>query len=197
MAFFSAQNAGLAFMIVAVISIIAAVLTIILNVAGVDGFTDQGLVYFVILAIGELICACLYFVYGRKVRSGEIDRKIDILANFVRIVGLTSIIGAIFGVVAGLVENMDLGTLLGGAIISIIIGLIALFMASKINDGKQTTGDKIIWIILLVLFVLGLIGAIIEIIAIITIIVGICDLIIYSFMILLLIDEEVKSEMGI
>ena len=199
MAFFSAKNAGLAFMIVAVLSIISAIALIVMSIMDVDveSIKAHELTYFIILAIGEVICACLYFTYGQKVRSRAIDRKIDILANYVKIVGITTIIGGLFSAVAVIVEGGDLGSALVGAIIAIVLGLIILFIASKINDGKQTTGDKLIWIILLVVFVICLLWAILEIIAIITIISGICDLIIFSFMILLLIDEDVKKEMGI
>jgi hypothetical protein len=199
MAFFSAKNAGLAFMIVAVLSIISAIALIVMSIMDVDveSIKAHELTYFIILAIGEVICACLYFTYGQKVRSGAIDRKIDILANYVKIVGITTIIGGLFSAVAVIVEGGDLGSAIVGAIIAIVLGLIILFIASKINDGKQTTGDKLIWIILLVVFVICLLWAILEIIAIITIISGICDLIIFSFMILLLIDEDVKKEMGI
>ena len=200
MAVFSAKNAGLAFMIVAILNVIVAILGIVMKAVDGDEIA-YGMVYYVIVAIGTLICAALYFTYGQKVRSGAIDRKIDILATYVRIVGIATIIGGLFGAVALIVENADLGTTIGGAILSIIIGLIILFIASKINDGKQTTGDKLIWIILLVLFVIGILlsigEAIFGVFTIIGLIDGICGVIIYSFMVLLLIDEEVKSEMGI
>lgn len=200
MAFFSAKNAGLAFMIVAVLNIIAAILMIVLKVVDEEAYPN-GLVYFIIIAVGTLICACLYFTYGQKVRSGAIDKKIDILATYVKIVGIATIIGGLFSAVALIVDGADLGTTLVSAIITIVIGLIILFIASKINDGKQTIGDKLIWIILLVVFVIMILvsvaEAILGAITIIGLIDGICGIIIYSFMVLLLIDEEVKKEMGI
>jgi hypothetical protein len=197
MAFFSAQNAGLAFMIVAVVNIIAAIIAVVLAVMDVEGFTENGVVYYAICAVGELITSGLYFMYGQKVRNGQIDRKIDILATFVKIVGITMIIGGLFAAAAVIAIGADIGAALIGMIVPIILGLIVIFIASKINDGKQTIGDKLIWIILLVVFVLSILVAIVEIISIVGILYGICDLIIYSFMVLLLIDEEVKSEMGI
>lgn len=197
MAFFSAQNAGLAFMIVAVINIIAAIIALVLAVMNVEGFTENGVVYYAICLVGEIITSALYFMYGQKVRNGQIDKKIDILATFVKIVGITMIIGGLFGAAAVIATGADIGAALIGMIVPIILGLIIIFIASKINDGKQTIGDKLIWIILLVVFVLSILVAIVEIISIIGILYGICNLIIYSFMILLLIDEEVKSEMGI
>ncbi len=198
MAFFSAKNAGLAFMILAVVEVIAAILLIVLSFMDIEDLKKYSTAYFIIVAVGALIAACLYFTFGKKVRDGEVSNKIDILAQYVKIVGIVTIVGGICGAVAEAVglDDVSFGAALGGAIISIILGLIIMFIASKINDGKQTTGDKIIWIILLVLFVLLIIAAVGEIITIIGAPVGICDLIIYVFMLSLLVDPEVKSEMN-
>jgi len=198
MAFFSAKNAGLAFMILAVVEAIVAVLMIVLSFMDIEDLKKYSTAYFIIVAVGALIAACLYFTFGKKVRDGEISNKIDILAQYVKIVGIVTIVGGICGAIAEAVglDEVSFGAALGGAVISIILGLIIMFIASKINDGKQTTGDKIIWIILLVLFVLLIIAAVGEIITIIGAPVGICDLIIYVFMLTLLVDPEVKSEMN-
>ena len=198
MAFFSAKNAGLAFMILAVVEAIVAVLMIVLSFMDIEDLKKYSTAYFIIVAVGALIAACLYFTFGKKVRNGEVSNKIDILAQYVKIVGIVTIVGGICGAIAEAVglDDVSFGAALGGAIISIILGLIIMFIASKINDGKQTTGDKIIWIILLVLFVLLIIAAVGEIITIIGAPVGICDLIIYVFMLTLLVDPEVKSEMN-
>ena len=198
MAFFSAKNAGLAFMILAVVEAIVAVLMIVLSFMDIEDLKKYSTAYFIIVAVGALIAACLYFTFGKKVRNGEVSNKIDILAQYVKIVGIVTIVGGICTAVAEAVglDDVSFGAALGGAVISIILGLIIMFIASKINDGKQTTGDKIIWIILLVIFVLLIIAAVGEIITIIGAPVGICDLIIYVFMLTLLVDPEVKSEMN-
>lgn len=198
MAFFSAKNAGLAFMILAVVEVIAAILLIVLSFMDIEDLKKYSTAYFIIVAVGALIAACLYFTFGKKVRDGEVSNKIDILAQYVKIVGIVTIVGGICGAVAEAVglDDVSFGAALGGAVISIILGLIIMFIASKINDGKQTTGDKVIWIILLVIFVLLIIAAVGEIITIIGAPVGICDLIIYVFMLSLLVDPEVKSEMN-
>ena len=198
MAFFSAKNAGLAFMILAVVEAIVAVLMIVLSFMDIEDLKKYSTAYFIIVAVGALIAACLYFTFGKKVRDGEVSNKIDILAQYVKIVGIVTIVGGICGAIAEAVglDDVSFGAALGGAIISIILGLIIMFIASKINDGKQTTGDKVIWIILLVIFVLLIIAAVGEIITIIGAPVGICDLIIYVFMLTLLVDPEVKSEMN-
>jgi hypothetical protein len=188
MAFFTAKNAGIAFMIAAILNIIGAIVVVILA-------RDTNLAGAAVMAIGGIICALLYFLYGNKVRKGEISDKVEILAQFVKIVGIVQIVSAIFNAAGNAVSGVEIG--IGSLIISIIIGLIIIFISTRINDGKQTTGDKLIWIILLIAFVICLLIAILEIISIVLIIYGICDLIVYSFMILLLTDSEVKSAMNI
>jgi len=182
-------------MIVAIIDIVLGGIAVIV-LGAVSPAQGYNLTYYVITGIGAIICGALMLMYGMKIRNGEISAKIDILAQFVRIIGVVTIIGGIFSAAASIALNGDLGSAVIAAIINIIVGLIIIFIASKINDGKQTTGDKIIWIILLIAFVLCLLGAILEIISIVLIINGICDLIIYVFMLMLLFDPEVKSEMN-
>ena len=187
-------------MILAVISAIAAVVMVVMSfmdidIKEMDGYETP---YYVIVAVGALIGACMYFTFGRKVRNGEVPQKIDILALYVRIFGIVMIIGGICKAVGEAVgqDNFDAGASIVGAIVAIVIGLIIIFIAGKINDGVKTTGDKVIWIILLVLFVLMIIASIMEIISIIALPVGICDLIVSVFMISLLTDPEVKSAMN-
>lgn len=194
MSFFdNPRNAGLALMIVSIIDIIGGIALIILGAIGYEGYNT---VHSIILGVGEIICGALMFMYGQKVRGGAISAKIEILAQFVRVIGVITIIGGIFAAIANIAIGVDLGASIVGAIVAIILGLIIMFIGSKINDGKQTIGDKIIWIILLIAFVIMILIAIVEIISIIGIINGICDLIVYIFMLILLVDPEVKKEMN-
>jgi hypothetical protein len=198
MSFFSeTKNAGLAFMIVGILSILGGIIAVILGAMGYK--VDDATVFTIggaVTAIGTIIYGVLYFGYGQKVRSGAISAKIEILAMFVALVGVGTIITGIFSAIGAAVDGTDLGAVIVSVIISIILGLIILFISKKINDGKQTTGDKIIWILLLIIFAICIILAILEIITIIGIITGICHLIIYVFMMILLLDNEVKSAMG-
>jgi len=210
MSFFSEpKNAGLAFIIIGVITVVFGIITVILGLMKFEiDVGDETKVFALgaaIAAIGSIIYGCMQFGYGKKVRDGTISAKIDILATFVKLVGVGAIVTGIFGAIGELVNSLDAGKeildALGGslvsALISIVIGLIIIWIGTKINDGKQTLGDKIIWVILLIVFILGIIAAIIEFFGIVTIPLAICDLIIYVFMLLLLFDPEVKSEMGI
>lgn len=184
------KNAGLAMIVVAIVEVIAAIINIVAAATADDGIDFSG----IIVAIGLIITAVIYFKYGSQVRSGAISAKIDILASFVNVVGVISIVNGVFQIIAGVAGGAGL---IGNGVINIIIGLIICFCGKKINDGKETTLDKIIWIILLVVFVIEILANIVMLIGFpIGTLMGICGIIIYVFMTLLLLDGEVKKAMG-
>lgn len=184
------KNAGLAMIVVAIVEVIAAIINIVAAATADDGIDFSG----IIVAIGLIITAVIYFKYGSQVRSGAISAKIDILASFVNVVGVISIVNGVFQVIAGVAGGAGL---IGNGVINIIIGLIICFCGKKINDGKETTLDKIIWIILLVVFIIEILANIVMLIGFpIGTLMGICGIIIYVFMTLLLLDGDVKKAMG-
>lgn len=184
------KNAGLAMIVVAIVEVIAAIINIFAAATADDGIDFSG----IIVAIGLIITAVIYFKYGSQVRSGAISAKIDILASFVNVVGVISIVNGVFQIIAGVAGGAGL---IGNGVINIIIGLIICFCGKKINDGKETTLDKIIWIILLVVFVIEILANIVMLIGFpIGTLMGICGIIIYVFMTLLLLDGDVKKAMG-
>ena len=184
------KNAGLAMIVVAIVQVIAAIANIVVSA------TAEGGIYFagIIIAIGLLITSVIYFKYGSSVRSGAISAKIDILASFVNVIGVIAIINGFFNVIAGIAGASGY---VGSGIIGIILGLVICYCGKKINDGKETTLDKILWIILLVIFVIEILANIVMLIGFpIGTLMGICGIIIYVFMTLLLLDGEVKKAMG-
>lgn len=184
------KNAGLAMIVVAIVEVIAAIINIVVAATADDGIDFSG----IIVAIGLIITAVIYFKYGSQVRSGAISAKIDILASFVNVVGVISIVNGVFQIIAGVAGGAGL---IGNGVINIIIGLIICFCGKKINDGKETTLDKIIWIILLVVFIIEILANIVMLIGFpIGTLMGICGIIIYVFMTLLLLDGDVKKAMG-
>ena len=106
------------------------------------------------------------------------------------------ILGGIFDGAASIAGGQDVGVAIVGAILAVIIGLVIVFISTKINDGKQTTGDSIIWIILLIAFIIMLIVSALEIITLVGIIDGIAHILIALFMIAFLFDSEVKAKMN-
>lgn len=192
------KTAGGAFEVIGIIELIGGIFAII------SGFIDENvdLKFAAVVGIGAIICGLLVAFYGIKVLNGVISEKIDILAAYVRVVGVVTIINGIFLAIAMIIIGADILSEAVGAIIAIIVGLIIIFISTKINDGKQTTGDKIIWILLLIFFIIDVIASILSIIAgfdpfsLSTIVTGICAAIAYIFMVILLFDSDVKKEMG-
>ena len=191
---------GFAFLVVGFILIISAIFAIAMGFIDVSDDLKEGIdnwmPYCVVGGIGSLICALLYTFFAMEVNNGTYSQKIVILERYVRIVGITTIIGGIFDGAASVAGGQDAGGVIAGVIISIIIGLIIVFIASKINDGKETIGDSVIWVILLVAFILLLIVSFFEFLSIVGIIDGFAHILIALFMIAFLFDPEVKSKMN-
>ena len=164
---------GFAFMVVGMILVIDAILTIVLGFVDVNDDMKEGIdnwtIYCVLGGIGSLICAVLYTMFAMKVYNGVYSEKIVILERYVTIVGLTIALGGIFNAVASIAGGQDVGVAIVSAILSILIGLIIMFIATKINDGKQTVGDSIIWILLLIAFIIVLILSIFMLFSLATI----------------------------
>lgn len=190
MSFFTEpKNAGLALMIVAVLNIIAGIVGIY---DGATGGFDTGAV---VVAIGAIVCALVIFGFGRSIASAMLS-KIEIVSGYVKVVGLTTIIGGIFGLGYIANDGMAIGAI-GLAVVMLVIGLIIMWVASRIGDGKVDTLDRVIWIILVVLMIFLIIGSIINLLDFfVGTIIAICDIIIYVFLLSLLLDGDVKSKMG-
>ena len=175
MSFFDNQKVlGYAFLVVGLILVIDAILTIVFGFVDVNDDMKEGIdnwtIYCVLGGIGSLICAVLYTMFAMKVYNGVYSEKIVILERYVMIVGLTIALGGIFNAVASIAGGQDVGVAIVSAILSILIGLIIMFIATKINDGKQTVGDSIIWILLLIAFIIVLILSIFMLFSLATII---------------------------
>ena len=195
MSFFdNTKITGLALTIIGVLMIIAGILQIY-DGATMDGGLGENVGY-VIAGIGALIAAVMYFLYGNKVRTGAISTKISILGNYVRLVGATTVVVNIFNAVGGIISSISFWD----SIIMIILGLIVIWIGSKIDDGKTTTFDKILWIVLLLVFVVLFIVNFVNLFTngadAISTIQSICCPAIYLFMAAFLLDGDVKKKMG-
>ena len=192
------KTAGTALWIVGILMIISALLTIICGV--VDDEMNDHVIGWVILGIGSLICALVYFAFGKSVKSGEVSDKFDIVTKFVYVVGYTTIIGGVFAALCGFGFD-DIGGYLVSGIISIVLGFVILWIHKKITDGNISTFDRLMGILLLVIFVICFISSFFGIggsgLALaVNIIVAICDIVIYLFMIAFMLDNSVKAKFG-
>ena len=192
------KTAGTALWIVGILMIISALLTIICGV--VDDEMNDHVIGWVILGIGSLLCALVYFAFGKSVKSGEVSDKFDIVTKFVYVVGYTTIIGGVFAALCGFGFD-DIGGYLVSGIISIVLGFVILWIHKKITDGNISTFDRSMWILPLVIFVICFISSFFGIggsgLALaVNIIVAICDIVIYLFMIAFMLDNSVKAKFG-
>lgn len=190
---------GTAFTIIGILFIIAALVQLV-GAFSEEGWTNK--LGAVIAAIGAILAAILYFKYGNSVRKEELTGKLNILGSYVLVVGVTTVIVNIFAAIGGIIGEISFWD----SLIMVILGIIVIWAGKKITDGKETTIDKILWIILtivfLVLFVLNFVGifgsfgsgeALTIIISFIT---SVCYAVVFLFMLLYMFDGEVKKGMG-
>ena len=181
------RNAGTAIFLVGIITMILGVVMIVLAVTS----DEYDTVFGALSGVGALISGFIYFGLGKDVRNGTISDKWDILTRFVLCVAMVTIIQSILGI------GGTSGEQIGSTIIGVIIGLIIFFVYKKMTDGKATTVDKIIWILLVIIFIIEIILNIIALLAFpIGTLMGICGIIIYCFMLITVLDNDVKAKMG-
>ena len=184
------KNFGLMIAIIGLVDLIVNVIAL------VDGIDNINLNWIGGIIIGLVYLAAGWMVYSQKPGAlaslfpEGISSKFGVLTGYVFLVGVTAIIGGIFFIIAN-TDNI------GGGVGDIILGLIIAWIGGKVNDGKTTGFDKILWIILLIIFVILFIGSLLSIggnaIAIIS---AICYAIVYLFMIIFLFDGDVRKDMG-
>ena len=193
MSFFdNTKIAGWGLFLCAILMIISAIISIY-NGAVKEGDDRLALV---VAGIGALLAAFIYFGFGNSVRKGEISKKIDVLAQFVKTVGVATIVASLFGAIAG-TWGVSIST--WSNVGMIILGIIICWIAGKINDGKTTNFDRILWIILVVVFLVFFLlrlsgafgGAWYDILS------SILMAIVYLYMLIFMFDGDVRKKMGI
>lgn len=192
MSFFDdTKNVGLMMFVIAILGLIQAVLQIV-NGATYDGETVKKVGY-VIIGIGALVGAIIFFKFGNSVRTGSISGKLDVVAGFVQTVGYMTVVSSIFAIIGGALIGAEFAA---GGVVLLIFGAIVLYLGKKINDGKNTGADSVLWIILVIVFFImmlaslaGLFGNIFDIID------GICSFVMYLCILLFMFDKEIKSAM--
>lgn len=182
---------GWAFFIIGILMIISAIVQIY-DATTMDGGLGDHLGYLV-AAIGAVLAAIIYFKFGNSVRTGSLSGKLKILGNYVRVVGVTSIVIGIFGAIGGIMSDISFWD----NVLEIILGLIVVWASGQLLDGKKTLADKVLWILLLVIFVILFIAQLIDMGGdALDIVVAVCNVIVYLFMILYLVDEDVRKKLG-
>lgn len=203
MSFFdNPKNFGIAAIIIGAVSLISGLVAIV-NGALADPIATGS----VVAAVGTLIFGILILGVGIPVYKGEESNKLNILGLFVRVIGIATIVTYLFSG-AGQIIDESLATGVGWIIIGIIFGLILIWAAGKIVDGSADTMDKIIWILLLVAFAILTIvslvgiftpfltdGAILD--QALSAILSLFEFILYAFLLVAVLSDDVKRAMGI
>lgn len=183
------KNFGLAMMVAGILMAIIAVVNIVLH------FT----LGVAITAVGSIIYGLMIVGVGSSTRKGEISQKLDILGKYVFVVGAGLIITSLFAAIGVAVELGLVGVVAGiiTVIISLIIGLIIIWISKKMTDGQVSTIDRVIWIILVIMFIISILGAIMQMLGgILAFLLGVCNLVIFLFLLSALFDPEIKKAMG-
>ena len=182
---------GWALFLAGILLLIGAIVEIA-NAATADNGIGENLA-FVVSGIGTLLGALVFFGFGNGVRKDS-PKKIEVVGKFITTIALMTIITGFFDAIAGI---WGVGISTWSGVLSIIIGIIIFWIGSKVNDGKNTAFDKLLWIILVIVFLVMLIVKLM----------GIGDggwgntlscilmAIVYLFMLVFMFDKDVKKNM--
>jgi len=201
MSFFdNPKNFGTAMLLAGLISALVSLIGIITE--ALDSDRDVGLI---VISVGVLIYGLMIAAVGQKIRVGEISQRIKILGGFIAVVGAGFIVKGFFSMVG---ETLD-SHLAGGVVIffiSLILGILAMYISRTITDGQTTTMDRVFWIVLMVIFVIMIILSIAEMVSafdgesvaigVLNAIAGLCNVIVYVSLVVVLMSDDVKKELG-
>ncbi len=148
-----------------------------------------------VIGVGEVIAAIVYILFADRVMRGVLSDKLHVLSSYMLIVACTTFIiitsDAIGEYILGL-DTISLITLVVGTLICLIIAAIAL----SVRNGKKGIRKKFIWAILVVVFAIMLIFNLLPADNMMDFIDHIAHTLIAVFMLLFLMEAEVKIGMG-
>ncbi len=146
--------------------------------------------------IGSIVAAVISMVFSHKVMMGRIDGKLRVLAYYVAVAGLTTmaiLISEGIGVYAGGGTYEDMENL---SIYGIVYGLILILISLKVNRGKKGPLKMFLWCVLMVAFIAMAAGALSPSGDYSELARHTADLLISIFLIIFLLDDEVRRDMG-
>ncbi len=202
MSFFdNPKHFGLAAVIIGIVSLITGIVNAV-NAAIADPMLEGALV----ASVGTILYGILILGIGLPIYRGEDTNTLSILGKFVRFVGVATIVVNIF-IGAGQIVDGDTAVGATTIVVGLILGLILIWIAGRIVDGKVDTLDRIVWIILVVVF---LILTIFSLVGIFTAFMGdaeildkalrsilsLCEFILYIFLLIGVLSDDVKTKMG-
>ena len=202
MSFFdNPKNFGLAAIVIGAVSMLAGIVGIVKGV-----LADPIATGIVVAAVGTILYGVLILGVGLPVYKGEESDKLTILGMFVRFVGLATIVVGVF-TGAGQIIDDSLAVGVTTIVIQAVLGLVLIWIAGRIVDGSVDTLDRIVWIILLVVFAILTVFALVSIFIpffaelavldlLVEVVLSLCQFILYAFLLVSVLSNEVKSAMG-
>lgn len=195
------KNFGLAAIVIGVVSLIVGIMAIVNG-----ALADEIALGAIVAAVGTILYGVLILGIGLPIYRGEDTNSLSILGKFVRVIGLATIVVGIFAG-AGIIIDGSLSAGIVEIVIGLIFGLILIWVATKILDGTVDLMDKIIWILLLVVFlvltIVSLVGIIAPFIggfvlidALFLAVLSFCQFILYAFLLVAVLSNDVKKAMG-
>jgi MFS family permease len=199
MFFQDTRSIGLVFWIVVALLLFNAIAVIlggfIEDIVVVPDYVTDKQMFCLVIGIGSLLSAIIYGMNAHKVMSKKLTR-LEVLRNYVMTVGICTTIGGVFsGLALYLFTNEPASGILI-AVITIIIGLIVVGIASVLANGKKGFLKKVIWAILVIAFVLMALNALIEADNYWEFAEDIAHLLLAVFMLAFITDSDVRKEMG-
>lgn len=195
----NSKMTGIIFEIVGALMLANAIYIIALMVHTVQ-LMEGGTRYILPVAIsgaGNVIAAIVYILYADKVVRGRVGSKIHILSRYLIVVGTTTFLIMFCEVVADimLVGHVPMMTimLLMFVAICIILTTCGLIIASP----KKRTSKKVLWYILILAFLAMAVYNLLPAANEWELVNSVAHLMIAVFMILLLYDDEVMTDMGV
>lgn len=202
MSFFdNPKNFGMAAVAIGIVSILMGIIN-----AAKAAVADPIAKGTIVASVGTILYGLLILGVGLPVYKGEDTNTFSILGKFVRFVGLATIVVNIF-TGAGYIVDGDSAVGAGVIVVGIIFGLILLWIAGRMTDGKVDTLDRIVWILLVLIFLILTIVSLVGIFTafsgdanildkVLLSILSLCRFILYLFLFIGVLSDDVKSKMG-
>ncbi|MBE6523251.1 MAG: hypothetical protein E7Z65_00025 [Thermoplasmata archaeon] len=165
------------------------------DIVDIPDYVNDTKTYCLLVGIGSLISALIYAIIAHKVMSKKMT-GLQVLRNYVLTIGVSTIIaGAFAGAAAFLCTDLE-GTAQHVTFISLIAGVLILLIGLVMGDGKKGFIKKVIWFILVISFIVMLVYAAFPAENYWQFAQHIANFLIAFFMLLFIVDEDVRIEMG-
>ena len=200
MFFQDTRSIGVVFWIAAILYLVEAIL--VLTGAHVENLTNfpeiitdkQGFCF--IIGFGSLLSAAIYLLNAHRIMSQK-RARLDVLRRYVLTIGLCTLVD---GIAAGLsvylyTNDPDAGIYV--TVITIVLSIFLILISNSITNGKKGAGKKVVWAILVIAFALMLINALQAADNYWQYAENIANVLIAFFMLSMIFDRDVRSEMGV